>query len=314
MAVSMQTARTLCTKAELDLVLASSSSAISKLSAAQLRAKRERTRKLRDKFRDLGDKQRREIRGKNTNRTAKPAQDNRATRTKQQLFSETLERFEQALASVEATAPAAGSTAQGASGGTRAASPSGKKVRRKNTRASVKAAAIQASKKTAKKTSKTRKKAKVSEATPTAAPARAMKTKMAKAATPAAAEVATQPAKKAAKKSKASSTGTTPKSAKSLKAMAGSKASKASIVGGKSVKRPAAGGQGTGKLSEARKKRAKKKIAATTAEGINISRQEHAADAVPKSKKLKLEKGGEKRFQGHISSRGRRNQAKRDSK
>lgn len=98
MTVTVQRAKSLCNSSEMALVMASTSKRIEGLSEAQLRQKIARARKLRDKFRGLADRQKREVRGKGTSRGAPKAQDNRNTRTKQQLFAETLERFEAALA------------------------------------------------------------------------------------------------------------------------------------------------------------------------------------------------------------------------
>lgn len=98
MAVTVQRAKSLCNSSEMALVMASTSKRVEGLSEAQLRQKIARARKLRDKFRGLADRQKREVRGKGTSRGAPKAQDNRNTRTKQQLFAETLERFEAALA------------------------------------------------------------------------------------------------------------------------------------------------------------------------------------------------------------------------
>lgn len=286
MAVSIQTARTLCTKAELDLVLASTKTKIGTLSATQLRTKRERARKLRDKFRDLSHRQRREIRGKDAGSTARPAQDNRATLKKEQLFSETLERFEQALAAAEAS----GSTAPAADASKK--EPVGRKLRRKNTRARANAAAIE----TSKKVGAAKKKRKATAATRAKA-------------TPQAADSGN-----AAPQTPAQKTARSPKTAKNLKALAGSKASKATIVGGKVAARSTVAAQTTTPPAAPRKKSAKKKSSALAAASTNSSRQDHAESAVPKAKKRAILKGGTRRLQAHIASKGRRNQAKRDSR
>lgn len=95
-------ARALCTAAEYQLVQASLPKSVKRLSAAQLRSKVSRSRKLRDKYRDLARRQRIEARGKGQPRGSRPAQSNKNTVRKAELFDETLTRFEQQLQRVEA--------------------------------------------------------------------------------------------------------------------------------------------------------------------------------------------------------------------
>jgi hypothetical protein len=97
MPVSIQKARSLCTKSELDLLHWSRSPDLVDLPPSRIKQKIARSRKLRDKFRDLADRQRRESRRKEGPRGKRPSESNDATRTKQQLFQEALERFEAAL-------------------------------------------------------------------------------------------------------------------------------------------------------------------------------------------------------------------------
>jgi hypothetical protein len=101
MPITLQQAKPLCTASELELVRWSSLKQARTLTPARLRDKRDRARRLRDKFRDLAQQQAREMRGKGRPRRSRPATDNRGTRMKQQLFQETLDRFEAALRAKE---------------------------------------------------------------------------------------------------------------------------------------------------------------------------------------------------------------------
>jgi hypothetical protein len=98
MSISRSMAARLCTKPELELVEASFPPDVKQLTAGRLRQKVERTRRLRDKYRDLSKRQRSESRGKAEPRRSRPAQDNANTERKATLFEETLNRFEKQLA------------------------------------------------------------------------------------------------------------------------------------------------------------------------------------------------------------------------
>jgi hypothetical protein len=98
MSVKTSEARQLCTKSELGLYLASLPRAVKKLKAAALRSKITRSRRLRDKYRQLADRQTRESRGKQAARGKRPASGNQRTRRKEQMFAEVLERFQTRLA------------------------------------------------------------------------------------------------------------------------------------------------------------------------------------------------------------------------
>ncbi|TVS04918.1 MAG: hypothetical protein EA423_07135 [Phycisphaerales bacterium] len=139
MAINMQRARTLCTASEYELVRASGKREIGTLTPARLRQKVARARKLRDKFRSLAARQTGEMRGKRAPRSGKPAGDNRNTEAKAELFQETLDRFEEALAKT---------------GETPTAPPAHKKVTRRRSNTADGATAAPATKKTSKKTSK----------------------------------------------------------------------------------------------------------------------------------------------------------------
>lgn len=99
MPVTRAQAKEICTKAEYELVESSFRPAIASLTAARLRSKVDRSRKLQDKFRELTQKQNRETKEKQPGRARGTA--NQRTERKAQLFAETRERFEKRLAEVE---------------------------------------------------------------------------------------------------------------------------------------------------------------------------------------------------------------------
>jgi hypothetical protein len=104
MPVNLREARALCTKTELQLVLASRPAEVKQLSPSRLKAKIARARKLRDKYRDLARRQRGEARGKRSPRGARAAKGNVNTVKKAELFADTLARFQDALGRREAKA------------------------------------------------------------------------------------------------------------------------------------------------------------------------------------------------------------------
>lgn len=97
MAISMSKAKALCNANELSLVAASGRSQLGALSASQLRQKVARSRKLRDKWRDQAQRQRRESQ---TKQGARQTSASARSAEKAQLFAEVLERFEKRLAKV----------------------------------------------------------------------------------------------------------------------------------------------------------------------------------------------------------------------
>ncbi|HMN97048.1 MAG TPA: hypothetical protein PKC43_02800 [Phycisphaerales bacterium] len=110
--------RQLCTAAEAELVRLSRERGVKEVSPSQLRGKLERARALRDKFRDLAQRQRREARGKQAPRGASRAEGNDRTVLKQQIFAEAVENFERRIAAIEADGRA------GKSAGTKSAKAS----------------------------------------------------------------------------------------------------------------------------------------------------------------------------------------------
>lgn len=234
MTVTIQRAKALCTASELELVHWSTRKRVEDLSEARLLQKISRARKLRNKFRDLGDRQRREARGKGKPQGRTPAKGNDATRVKQQLFQETLARFEDALAARRAA-------------DAKAAAKVSKKTSKK--KASKKKAS---KKKTAKKTTKK--------------------------------AVAPKPVSKKTSKKKITKKQLAKKASR---AMSSVHAASATPVPAASV-------------------------------GAVASRQTSwkavSDTSVGKRKSVRFQKAGQPKIQGHVSSRTRKNQAKRDAR
>lgn len=102
MPINMNRAKALCSKPELELIKQSSPRQIGEHTPARLRSKISRARKLRDKFRDLGRSQRREVRGKQKPRRSRPAQSYSNTKEKAEIFQQVLDRFQTRLEKLEA--------------------------------------------------------------------------------------------------------------------------------------------------------------------------------------------------------------------
>ena len=103
MTISSVTAKQLCTKSELSLFTESLARNVKSLDLKSLRNRIDRSRKLRDKYKQLAHRQDREARSKQRPRGQRASQGSAATRKKEQLFGESLARFEKRLADVEAT-------------------------------------------------------------------------------------------------------------------------------------------------------------------------------------------------------------------
>ena len=101
MAISRRDAKPRCSSAEFALANESYPPDIASFSERELRTRISRTRKLRDKYKDLAAKQAREIRGKAKPTRQKQPTGNAATVLKRDFFAETLERFETKLGIVE---------------------------------------------------------------------------------------------------------------------------------------------------------------------------------------------------------------------
>jgi hypothetical protein len=104
MPISVARAKAICNASELALVKASAKREIAKLSPAKLRLSAERARKLRDKWRDQANAQRRKSQKK---MGARETDVNARTAEKAQLFEEVLERFVARLATAETADSAA---------------------------------------------------------------------------------------------------------------------------------------------------------------------------------------------------------------
>lgn len=89
MAYNRHHARSLCTAAEFQLFAASLAGTLRSLTPARLKAKLDRARKLRDKYRDLHQRQRLAARA----RTGSKKGSAERTRIKAQLFAEAVKRF-----------------------------------------------------------------------------------------------------------------------------------------------------------------------------------------------------------------------------
>jgi len=109
MTISMSKAKSLCNASELSLVADSGRSQLGALSASQLRQDVARSRKLRDKWRDQAERQRREVQLK---QGARQTSASARSSEKAQLFAEVLDRFETRLTKTdgEASGPAARKT------------------------------------------------------------------------------------------------------------------------------------------------------------------------------------------------------------
>ena len=104
MAVSAAVARKLCTAQEWTLVASSRGEALKALPPYRLKSKVTRARTLQDKYRALERRQAGEARGKRGARSTRPAQGNKNTALKTQIFAEALERYQRQLAAVERAA------------------------------------------------------------------------------------------------------------------------------------------------------------------------------------------------------------------
>ncbi len=105
MAISMVRAKALCSASELELVQASTRREIGGHTAARLRQKQSRARKLRDKWRDQVASQRRASQAKVG---ARDAAANKNSAEKAELLGEVLERFSSQLQKVEAAGETVG--------------------------------------------------------------------------------------------------------------------------------------------------------------------------------------------------------------
>jgi hypothetical protein len=107
MALNSTTAKQICTTAEFQLFTESLQKNITSLDERAVKSRITRARKMRDKYRQTANRQDRESRGKQKPRRRNPSQGSIATRKKEQLFSESLARFEKRLEKLESDRRAA---------------------------------------------------------------------------------------------------------------------------------------------------------------------------------------------------------------
>lgn len=93
----LSTHKSLFTRAEFDILVASTKARLESFAPERVRSLRDLARRLRDKFRGLAERQQREARGKAAPRARQRSLNNENTRVKQRLFAEAVERFERAL-------------------------------------------------------------------------------------------------------------------------------------------------------------------------------------------------------------------------
>lgn len=100
MPILIHQARDLCTKREFELYFASRPREITRLTAARLRSKIARARRLRDKYRGLAKTGKRIARGKQAPRPSRAGRGERM-RKKATLFAQVMARFQERLEKVE---------------------------------------------------------------------------------------------------------------------------------------------------------------------------------------------------------------------
>ena len=92
----------LLTEDERDFVAKSHQPALADLDRAAARDLLAHSRRLRDRYRDLAERQRREARGKAKPQGARPATDNTNTKIKQRVFAHAVKRLNKHIARLEA--------------------------------------------------------------------------------------------------------------------------------------------------------------------------------------------------------------------
>ncbi len=130
----LSTHKSLFTRAEFDILVASTKARLESFAPERVRSLRDLARRLRDKFRGLAERQQREARGKAAPRARQRSLNNENTRVKQRLFAEAVERFERALGIEPAKAvKAPKGTTRAAKARVPAAKPAGQKPATKGT-------------------------------------------------------------------------------------------------------------------------------------------------------------------------------------
>ena len=102
MAYTRVTAKKLLTETELEIFDAAKPVEIKKLTKPQLRRALERSRKLRDKYRDLFRRQRLTLRDEVGSKSGTTGDSNERTRQKEELLAEVVVKFEARIAQIEA--------------------------------------------------------------------------------------------------------------------------------------------------------------------------------------------------------------------
>lgn len=260
MAISAARARQICTKAELDLVLQSTTKHIGNLDAKQLKSAIRRSRTLRDKWRDLTHSQTRDTKATDPDKLGDA---NARSAEKATLFDEALARFEKRLSKVDDAAAKA--------------SPARKPAPKVNHRAD---------------------RAAVRETLN-------VKTETLNAATGGATAKATPAKKKAATKSADNGSLASTKKAVPKKKAAAKKATPAKPAGRK-AKPVSASGLAAAKIAAGQPP--------ATSEKLTGAEEKRNLKAKTKAKATAVARSGAPRIQGHVSSQGRRNQAKRNAR
>lgn len=111
MAYTRTEAKKLLTAAELEIFDAGRSTTIGKLTKPELRRNLERSRKLRDKYRDLFRRQRLALRSEVGSKAGTKGSANERTRQKEEIFAEAVARMEARILQIEEKEDAAFSAA-----------------------------------------------------------------------------------------------------------------------------------------------------------------------------------------------------------
>jgi histone H1/5 len=99
--ITSSEAKQLCAKGEYELFAISRPRTIKILTVKDLKSRIQRSRKARDKYAKLTGEQQRQARGKQAPKGTRPSQGSQRTSRKQQLFAETLARYEARLSELE---------------------------------------------------------------------------------------------------------------------------------------------------------------------------------------------------------------------
>ncbi len=293
MAYTRTQARNLLTATELSLFDAGRATDVKALTATQLKSKVERTRKLRDKYRDLFKRQRLAARDRTGSKGGRSGVANARSKEKAVLFGELLERFQARLKLVNA---AAKKSAARTTAGKKATA---KKAAGKKAAPRKAAAKKMAAKKSATKKSATKK-----------TPARTSSTK--KAAGSTGKKTATR--KAAAKKPAAKKASARPSGGKAGKARpAGTTATGKATQVADSVSKPAAANDSQPPVRKpGRSRRSLADVAGADVSPIQGGYVSGKAKITALERRLAESRV--RPIQAHISSSGRRNQARRDKR